>query len=200
MSASGDELYEWLGPIVQQYGDPDNALYVYSQAFGAMFEPIDVMIRDENNDPGWSQVLDLTRAQLAWLRWLGQWVGYFVPLTVTEGERTKIITRSAHRRGGIPILLEVVAEHLIPAGRIIIRERDTSAHHITVYIYASDIATTAAAAEAAARSQKAAGLIMDFIVLTTENWTMLTANQASWNIVVSKFTNWNAVVADPDKP
>jgi hypothetical protein len=160
------------------------------------------MIRDQGDDPGWSQVLDLTRAHDSWLRWLGQFVGYFVPLESNNWprERERIVSRSAHRRGAVPVLREVVQEHLSGDKTVIIRERDTSAHHITVYVYADQIATTEAAAEAAARAQKAAGLIMDFVVLTGQDWNTLVANQDTWADVQTKFADWNEVVIDPDKP
>lgn len=160
----------------------------------------------EKEQVGWSQLLDLNRARSDWLRWLGQWVGYYIsenpPNLALERER--IVSRSAHRRGSIALIREAVQEHLKGAKSVIIQERfaaaGSTAYQITVSIYTAEIVTSAAAAEAAARAQKPAGLIMTFNALSTSQWNTLTANQATWNVVTGKFANWNEVLSNPAKP
>jgi hypothetical protein len=204
----GEELYETLTPLVQQYGDPDDALLTYMTGIGIMFQPVDDMAKDgPNGEPGWSQVIDLTRAKTEWLPWLGQWVGYYVPEKAEsqtdeeydELERGRIISRSSHRRGSIPILREVVQEHLNDPKDVIIDERTSSPHQIHVYIYNTQIATTAAQAEAAARRQKAAGLIMTFTILGlgSVSYTNLQAANTDYTEVITRHVDYTSALTNP---
>jgi len=204
----GDELFAQFAPLVEMHGaQPD--MQVYMRAFGRAIQPIDDLAMDGGNgtdEPGWSQALDLNRAKDSWLRWLGQWVGYWVPEQPASFafERGRILSRSAHRRGSIAMLREAVQEHLSAPKTVIIQERFSpvvsTAGTITVSIFSAQIATTSAKAEAAAREQKAGGLLMTFNVLSGSQWNTLVASQATWNIVVGKFADWNEVVSNPAKP
>lgn len=203
--AIGDELFAQFAPVEELHG-PQPSLEVFMRALGRAVQPIDDLAKDGGNgsdEPGWSQVLDLARAKDEWLRWLGQWAGYWAPEESPDWdiERERIVTRSAHRRGSVAILREAIQEQLSGTKTVIIQERLTGAYTISVSVYNSEITTTAAKIEAHARAQKAAGLIMTFNVLSGEDWNTLVANQATWNLVSGgKFTDWNEVVTNPDKP
>lgn len=204
--AIGDEIYGDLAPLVDMYGDPSGQLQIFARAFGRMLQPVDDIAKDgPNGENGWGQIFNLELAKDEWLFWLGQWVGYLVPqkaVGVTQADwsaqqRARIVSRSAHRRATIDILREVVQEHLNDPKDVVIQERDGSANHITVYIYDTQISDSAAAAEAAARSQKAAGLIMDFSVLVGADYALLHASNASYNILLGKHADYNSVLTNP---
>jgi hypothetical protein len=104
----GDAAYQDFGPMIEIYGDPAGALLVYLAGIARMFKEVDDIASDGPNDePGWSQIFDLTRAKTEWLPWMGQMVGYPVPDKPTDqtleeydaNQRVRIITRSAYRRG-----------------------------------------------------------------------------------------------------
>jgi hypothetical protein len=203
---NGEELYDDLRPLIDVWGDPTNDLRVYSSALGLMLQPIDDMIKDgPNGEPGWSQILDLTRAKDEWLPWLGQWVGYQVPAkasTETQAawsarERQRIVTRASNRRATVAMLREVVQEQLTGTKTVIIQERTTTPHTISVYVYNSEIATSTALAQAAALSQKAYGLTMVFTVLTGANYNLLAASNASYTVMTGKHANYNSVLTNP---
>lgn len=211
-NAIGDELYEAFAPLRERYGENAD-LQLMCQALGAMMQPVDDLVKDgPEGQPGWSQTLDLNRAKNEWLKWIGQWVGYIVPDKATTQtdeqwsvtERARIVSRSAHRRGTVDVLREVVQEHLNAPKTVIIQERFGATanlpHWITVSVFTSQIATSAAAAEAAARSQKAAGLKMIFNSLSGSDYATLLASQATYAVVLSKFVDYNEVLANPAKP
>jgi hypothetical protein len=206
----GDDGFESLQPIVERFGDPQGILEVYMHGIAIMFKPIDDIARDgPNGEPGWSQIFDLERMKTNWLPWAGQIAGYPVP-TRPSGEslasydarqRERMVTRSAQRKGTNGILHDIVAEQLNDPKRVIIQNRvGGAANQIKVWVYASDIATTAALVEQAARSQKALGLIMEFGVLTGKNYESLRAANATYQVVFTKFANYNEVLVNPDKP
>lgn len=204
--AIGDEIYAALGPIVEMWGDPGQHLKVYSRALGRMIQPVDDFAKDgDGGQPGWSQAIDSERAKDEWLFWLGQWVGYLVPQKATtelqvvwsERERKRITTRSAHRRGTIAILREIIQEHLGGTKDVIIQERTSSPHQIAVWIYNNQIVTSAAAVTAAALSQKAAGLIMTFTILSGANYFLLQASNATYTIMSGKHATYNSVLTNP---
>lgn len=204
----GDELFAQFAPLSEAYG-PQPDLQVFVRALGRAIQPIDDLAKDGGNgidQTGWSQVLDLARAKDEWLRWLGQWAGYYVPEQPLNyaTERARIVSRSAHRRGSVAMLREVIQEHLNGTQTVIIQERfaaaGSTAGTITVSIFNAEIATTAAKAEAAAREAKAAGLLMTFNVLSGSEWNTLVASQATWNVVIGKFADWNEVTSNPSKP
>lgn len=202
----GSELYSDLQPIVDTWGDPNDDLRVLCNALGLMIEPIDDIAKDgDNGEPGWSQALDLQRAKDEWLPWLGQWVGYAVPQKATSEtqaawsarERGRIVSRAKNRRATVALLREVIQEQLTGTKTVIIQERSADANTINVYVYNSEIATTSALVQAAALAAKAAGLIMNFTVLTGANYSLLQASNATYAVMTGKHANYNSVLTNP---
>lgn len=206
----GESGLEVVQPIIDWFGDPEGFLEVYINGIALMFKQVDDIARDgPNGEPGWSQIFDLVRAKTNWLPWMGQIVGYKVQTKAEfqtledydAQERERMTTRSAWRNGTNGILYDVIREQLIDPKRVIIQNRaGGNANQINVWVYDEDIATSAAEVEKAARSQKALGLIMDFSVLTGENYESLRAANASYNTVFTKFADYNEVLVDPSKP
>lgn len=206
----GEEALELLAPIIDRFGDPESYLTVFVNGLALMLKPIDDISRDgPNGEPGWSQIFDLERAKTNWLPWMGQIVGYEVP-TRPSGQsladydaqqRERMFTRAAWRKGTNGLLHDVIAEQLNDPKRVIIQNRvGGNANQIKVWVYASDIATSAAEVEAAARSQKALGLIMEFAVLAGKTYESLRAANATYQTVFTKFADYNEVLVNPDKP
>jgi len=202
----GEDLYSDLQPLVDTWGDPTDDLRVFCSALGLMLKPVDDISRDgPNGEPGWSQILDLTRAKDEWLKWLGQWAGYLVPDKATSEaqsvwsarERGRIVSRSANRRATIALLREIIQEHLTATKTVIIQERSADAHTLNVYVYNSEIVDSTAIVQAAALAAKAYGLILVYNVLTGANYTLLQASNASYTIMTGKHANYNSVLTNP---
>lgn len=207
----GDELYEALAPLVDTYGDNDKHLWIYCHALGYMLKPVDDISKDGPNDePGWSQIFDLTRAKTEWLPWMGQLVGYPVPKrapnqSIAEydaAQRERIITRSAHRRGTTQQMVDIIKEHLVGAKRVIVSERwDDDAYLIKVWVYGVDIAdwSSEALIVQAIKKQKGAGLLLEFGILDEATYDELRSANADYEIVKNKFADYEELLLDPDK-
>lgn len=203
----GDEAYEDFQPLVQKYGDPNDSLNVYLHGLGNMFKQVDDIARDgPDGEPGWSQIFDLGRAKTEWLPWMGQLTGYQVPIQTADEtlaeydarQRERIITRSSHRRGTIDLLVEVVQEQLTGAKRVLITERyGGNKDLIKVWVYQSEIGTSTAEVQRAALSQKVAGLLMDFQILSGSDYNTLRANSVSYQDVKTTYATYQAVFNDP---
>lgn len=206
----GEEAYTVdFRPLVDAYGDPDYSLSVFLHGLGAMLQQIDDISKDgPDGEPGWSQIFDLTRAKTEWLPWAGQIVGYSVPSRPDNQsldeydaiQRERIITRSAYRRGTTSLLREVLQEQLGGSQRVIIHERASgNAYWIDVWVYANEVLTSEAEVRRAALSQKAAGLLMDFRVLSEQSYELLFAESTSYQVVKDKFANYQEVYTNPGK-
>lgn len=210
-SPMGDELFEGFAPLVEAFGDPDNNLRDYCRSMGMMIQPLDDIARDgDNGEPGFSQILDLTRGKAEWIPWLSQFVGYPAPERRPEQdrewyldtERSRTITRSAHRRGTIARMVEEVQTFLNDPKTVFVQQRVGTAHRMTIFYYTAMLNPnfTAGQLAAAAQAQKAKGLILTVTPLSGGDWNTLIANQATWNVVKTKFANWNEVISNPAKP
>jgi|1185.fasta_scaffold278524_2 hypothetical protein len=203
----GDDAYEALKPIVDRWGDPGEFLSVYVHGLALMLKPIDDISRDgPNGEPGWSQIFDLERMKTGWLPWAGQIVGYQVPSKPRDQsladydakQRERMVTRAAWRNGTNDILYDVIAEQLNEPKRVIIQNRvGGNANQIKVWVYADDIATSAAEVEKVARANKAIGLIMEFDVLVGGDYETLRANSPTYQDVYTTFPTYNDVLTDP---
>jgi hypothetical protein len=208
----GTEMYEALAPLVDAYGDEGKHLWIYVHALSWMLKQVDDISKDGPNDePGWSQIFDLTRAKTGWLPWMGQLVGYYVPprsanqsLADYDAEqRERIITRSAHRRGTTQQMVDVVQEHLVPPKRVIVSERwGGDPYTFKIWVHGSEIASwsTPTLIMQAINRQKAAGLLLEFGVLDEESYDDLRANSASYLIAKNKFADYEDLSLHPDRP
>jgi hypothetical protein len=131
---------------------------------GVAFGPLHDLVRDTDEGPGWSPLLDPARAPAWALPWLAQLAG----VTLTPGAPRRRVARGDHQPA------RVSPRH--PAGdrrrdradadrrpAVTLRERDGGPWLITVITYTAETPDPAAA-ERAARSQKPAGLLMTFRV------------------------------------
>jgi len=206
----GDEACDIdFAPLRDMYGDPQNTLCIYLHGLGGMYKQVDDISKDGPNDePGWSQIFDLTRAKTEWLPWTGQLVGYPVPARPSNqsleeydaSQRERIITRSAYRRGEIEMLYDIIDEQLNPPKRLQIFERDgEDPYLITVYIITDDIATSQAEIRRAALSQKIAGLIMDirFVSTTDKTYDALRYSTGNYQHVFDDFPTYQEVFDNP---
>lgn len=175
--------------------DDDGSLQTFLQALSGGFEQIDSVIRDTDDGPGWSALLDANRCPVWALRWLGQLVGVaIVPGTPEEAARNAIRTPAGWRRGTPQAIIDAVRPTLTGTQTVILLERDTDAYHLTVATFTDETPDTAAT-EAAALSQKPAGLLMD--VVTTAHWAYITlaTSEASYTALAAAFADYTALAA-----
>lgn len=153
--------YSVAQPGDEQAGWP---LLILLAGMGAAFGPVHDLVRDTDDGPGWSPLLDPARAPVWALPWLAQLAGVnLTPGAPADEWRDEITSPPAFRRGTPDAIVDATARTLTGAKRVTLRERDGSPWLITVITYTSQT-PDAVAAERAARSQKPAGLVMTFRV------------------------------------
>lgn len=164
-----DEVYEQALPLA--YADEATGwpLLTFLQAIGGTVAPIEDLAYDTDAGPGWSNAVDVDRAPPRILGWLGQLYGVHVtpgnpadPVWVTQA-RDEVRNAAGIRRGTPPSLVGAVQATLTGMKLVRVRERDTSPYHLTVLVRTSECPSPALS-EAAARSQKPAGLVLVFVV------------------------------------
>jgi hypothetical protein len=168
--ALADEAHEELGPLSAPDGETtDWALLALLQGLLSQLQPMDDLVRDTNAGTGYSLALDVDNCPDYLLRWLGQFAG----VKVTPGDstdaawveraRAEIRNAAGWRRGTPAAIRGAAQEHLTGTKTVRMLERTISAYTLTVLVRTSETPDPAAA-EAAVRAQKPAGLILTFIV------------------------------------
>lgn len=141
VSAIADSMYdEGLLPLA--YADELNlwALLHFCEAYIGSLQLVETLVRDTDDGPGWSMVLDVDRAPYFGLPWLGQFVGVTTPEQMTgETEaahdarvRAYIASTGGFNRGTLAAVIGAVQQYLTGSKEVIITERDTSPYHFDV--------------------------------------------------------------------
>jgi hypothetical protein len=148
-------------PADERLGWP---LLILLAGMGAAFGPVHDLVRDTDDGPGWSALLDPARCPEWALPWLAQLAGVtLTPDAPATQWREEITSPPAFQRGTPQAIVDATRRTLTGDQRVTLYERDGGPWQITVITYTSET-PDAAAAEAAARSQKPAGLLMTFRV------------------------------------
>jgi hypothetical protein len=162
--AVADAWYDELSvsqPADEQLGWPFLTLLA---GFAAAFGELHDIVRDTDQGPGWSPVLDPARAPVKALPWLAQFAGVTLTPGATETDwREEITSPPAFQRGTPQAIIDATARTLTGDQRVALRERDGGPWDVTVITYTAQTPDPAAT-ERAARSQKPAGLLMTFRV------------------------------------
>lgn len=194
----GAELYEAVEPLA--WADEENgwALLTLCGAIGEMFQQVrDLGSPDPDGNPGWSQLLDVTRCPTAYLPWLGQFVGVQVDTSLTDTQqRSQITNEAGMARGSLAAIRGAAQKYLTGSRTVQILERvGGDAYAFTVVTYTSETPDSAAVSAALAAA-KPAGLVMTYEAVTGQIWAQLEANYATWADVIAAYTTWQDVIND----
>lgn len=151
-------------------------LQVLCQAIGDMLEPMASLLRDEGDGPPWSALGDPDRIPEAGLPWLGQFVG----VRVTGGasaavQRQEIKDAAGWRRGTPAALVAAVQATLTDTKSVLLEEQYGSAYTIRVTTLEGETPDQVAT-EAAALSQKPAGIVLVYVCGTGDSWDSIYAD------------------------
>jgi hypothetical protein len=137
---------------------------IFLAGLGAAFGELHDVVRDTDDGPGWSPLLDPARCPAWALPWLAQFAGVTLTPGLSEQEwRDEITSPPAFERGTPQAIIDATARTLTGDQRVTLRERDGGPWLLTVITYTAETPDPAAA-ERAARSQKPIGLLMTFRV------------------------------------
>lgn len=164
-----DALYEAIGPGITSQ-DPERVLLAWLDGPGSLLGEVDDVVRDSDTAPGWAG--ELTAESSHRTRWTGQLLGVVIPDGLTdEQQRALIVERPATRRGTLPALVAAARALLTDTRYVSVRERDTSAYHLTVTTYAEETPDPAAV-NAALQGAKPAGLVLAHVVATKTSYAV----------------------------
>jgi hypothetical protein len=144
------------------------ALALWLNGIGQCMDAVDSLSRDTVAGPGWSQVMDVSRAPTLALAWLGQFVGVRVdPNQADAVQRAQIQAEAGFSRGTPAALMAAARKYLRGAQRVALVERDTSPYHFHVQVFAFD--------------------------LLGEHWSGLDAAYTTWAAVDAAYGTWAQV-------
>lgn len=167
VSDTAEELYQATAPLAR--GDEERGWPLLHLVEGSTrsLDEVEQLSRDNGETPGWAQIMDVDQAPLAYLPWLGLFVGVWLDRALPEDEqRSRIRVAEGLERGTVAAFKDAVARTLTGNKTIYLIERDGSAYRFTLNTLVSETPDPAAT-EAAARRQKPAGLVMTYAVVTS---------------------------------
>jgi hypothetical protein len=165
-------------------------LEVLIGAIGAMFEPVQEIVFD-GDEAGWS--VPVTVALATELEWLGQFVGVRREPQLTDAQfRTAITSVAGFSRGTPAALRAAAARTLTGDKRVEFYERDGDPYEATALTYVGETPSPSAT-EAAIRSQKPAGIILNYITVDGYTYVVLETLMADYAELESTFADYLAV-------
>lgn len=165
------EILDKLAPML--YGD-SAPLTAYVEGLSTPFQLIEDWASDTDTDTGWSLLLDVDRCPDEALPWLAQLVG----VQLTQGlnaanQRLQIKTLANWKRGTPSAMAAAPGPYLTGTKTVIFRERydgsgNDAPYNVEVITLTAETPNSTIV-EAAIRSKKPAGIILDYEVLTGQD-------------------------------
>lgn len=185
VSDTAEELYASLGPwqrrdtAIGEATDEWRLLELCEGLAGGL-QGVEDIIRDTDDGPGWSIVMDADRAPVDWLPWLGQFVGVRLPPGLSEAEqRARIKNTDGFQRGTPEALKAAARSYLTGSQSVFFIERYGSPYRLQV---ATLIAETPdpAVVERALLEQKPAGIVLTYATVAGHDYATLAATHVSY--------------------
>lgn len=148
VSSLAEELYAALGPWARAdtiRGEAGLGYDLLTLCEGVMgrLQPVEDIIRDTDEGPGWSSVVDANRSPEEWLKWLGQFNGVRLRDGIPEAEaRSRIKDSDGFKRGTVGAIKAAIRRIIGPNAQPYLIERDGSAYRLTVSITEGDLEYT----------------------------------------------------------
>jgi hypothetical protein len=190
---AADQAYEALGAWRLRDEETGYQLRAFVEAVTQALQPIEDMVRDSPDGPGWSIMLDVDRVPGWAIPWLAQFVGVTVDAGHTEDQQ-RIATREAEgwRRGTLAAIRGAAKVHLTGSRKVFIDERTPTPYSFTVRTYQSETPDQAAL-EAALAVAKPAPLIIYYELLTGATYEELSLEFVNYSDLTATFPNYETM-------
>jgi len=193
VSAAAEELYGFLEAFVIEDEEAETwqTLLLCEALMGGTAQIVWDWVTDRADMFGWAYLLnaDLTDANA--LPWLAQFNGTKLREDMTEQERRDAIKAPAgFNRGTLAYVTEAPKQYLTGTRAVYVREREGGAYrlHMRTLLWETP---DEPAALAAILLQKPGGIVLDYDVITGQDWIDLMADHASWNAVTADYVDWD---------
>ena len=133
-------LYDELQPISGPDASYNWPLLAFIDAIGGMFQTGADLVEDgPNGEPGWSIIVDIDRIPDAGLPYLAQFIGsdFYSGITAAQ-QRQQIRDHISWQRGTPSSIISAIRLFLTGTQTVQLNERDTSAYHFAVTIWAAE--------------------------------------------------------------
>jgi hypothetical protein len=165
-------------------------LLEFCESIGGLLQPLDDIIQDTDDGPGWSIVMDVDRAPADWLGWLAQFVGVRLRAGLTLGEqRDRIKSTDGFRRGTPSAIIGAAQQFLTGDKQVFLIERHGSAWALTVATLASETPDPAKV-EYAVREQKPAGIVMNVVTVAGDDYDYIANTHATYTALLAAFDTY----------
>lgn len=185
-------LFEQLEPLQQL--DTLGHLWVFCDAFGAMFQPVeDLTSMRDDGLPGYADLLDIQRIPIANIGYLGQFIGMSTKPGLDESAQRAWIQDANNFERGRPSAIIAAAQRTLTGSRTVyLLERDGSAWKYRVVTRTSETPNPAAVL-ADLLGQKPGPNIMVYSNIEGADYDYIAATYASYSVIGSTFAQYQDI-------
>jgi hypothetical protein len=189
-SQLGVEVWESLGQaMVSQDAVAGGVGLALLDAAVAPLVPVEQIVRDTDDGPGWSRELDPTLTTRP--RWAAQFTGDTPPAGLTDEQvRERLTTRPHQKRGRPASIAAAVRTVLTGSRRVDLFERDGSAYRLRIRTYERETPDPAAVV-AAAEAAKPGGLLISYEVFAGAEYDERDARYPSYDALDAVATSYD---------
>lgn len=198
VSDTAEELYASLGPWARRDTDIGESsdewrLLELCEALAGGLQAVNDVVRDTDDGPGWSIVMDADRAPIGWLPWLGQFVGVRIPAGLSEAEqRARIKNTDGFQRGTPEALKAAARSYLTGDQTVFFIERYGSPYRLQVATLDSETPDPVAI-ERALLEQKPAGVILTYVTVAGHDYATLAATHVTYAELPGDYASYAAM-------
>jgi hypothetical protein len=159
---------------------------------------VDIVYDDpDTGAPGWSSVMDLTRAPSEWLPWLAQLAGKRVnPSLDDDAQRARIVSTDGLDRGKLKAIAGAAAQSLDEPKTVFVVERHGGAYRLTV----STMTAQTPDPDRTRRDileQKPGGLVLNTSSITGDDYLSLRDTHQSYQALLDVYTDYDGILSNP---
>lgn len=193
-----DQIYESLGPFAAE--DESGDLEAFTTALTGPAELVYSIVGEEDQDFGWSVVFDVDNCPPVILPWLAQFEGVeLTPDMSVAQQRAAIRSRENSARGRPATIIERIRRTLSIDRRVLVREKEGGAYNLWIRTFSAETPNPALT-EAAAFSQKPAGIILDFGVIVEGSYDALEVAYEDYDAVAATGFTYTELLLDLSEP
>lgn len=197
LSPFAARAYQLVAPIATEDEANAWALAIYIAALSEPFNEIDELASDgPDGQPGWYKLMDPNLIPDKGLPWLAQFLGVdLTGVTDPADMRYLIATRPSWNRGTTRAMIDAVAPLLTGNKTVIFRERYPTPYQLSVVTRTAETPDSAAVLKALL-SQKPAGIVLTYTVLSGQDYQSVFTDHASYNIVYTTYATYQDLLDD----
>jgi hypothetical protein len=200
VSAAAEEAYASLGPWARRDTlDARWDVLTVVESWAGQLQVVEDIIRDTDDGPGYSSIVDADRAPEEWIPWGMQFSGVRARAGLdTDTQRARWKSTDGFRRGTPGAIVGAAQQYLIGTKTVYLVERHGSRYRYTVTTVAAETPNPAAVL-AALKEQKPYGFVMAHAMTTGVNYNALRDTHSNYSTIKAKYSTYAEVLSNPTK-